>query len=426
MDPTQQNPGGQPNYSPPTANTPTISSNGFCEVCKIRQRSTGYSRIQHCCLCDVYFISANSYNRHNLQAHGGKGRQLPSAPFACVDCQMDFYDESVLQSHLAQHAAVRSHIEYSASKGKPTNPGTKKIFICADCNKDFSTKQLREDHICTARHRCVNMKCRKSFKLLAGLVQHLESGACGSGLNHITMAKFVCERDTGGAITVPGARKALDLYTSSGAIKSSPAFETTSLGYAHNINQGRVDVIEEILEDYMSEEEEEGGVGIMTPTSESDGSLEEIAEMLAVVNITREDLDRKSAVSWESSTGVATPSPSVSTPIPPQSGHQCSICGKEFRNGKSLEQHMESVVHAPILYHCKLPFLGQSPGGKVRNFKTLGGLTMHLEMGACRGGQQTFQMGIAMLGKLAEEFGFGGMDRLAKLIGGKFLTNTPS
>ncbi|KAF3901962.1 hypothetical protein ABW21_db0201624 [Orbilia brochopaga] len=103
----------------------------------------------------------------------------------------------------------------------------------------------------------------------------------------------------------------------------------------------------------------------------------------------------------------------------PSYQNQCRVCKKIFRKRPHLEQHLASPVHAPKIYHCKLSFLGLEPQVPVKEFKSLSGLVAHIEAGACRGGNSTFDIAASMLGTLAAELRFPGMAEITKRLGGK-------
>ncbi|KAK6527421.1 hypothetical protein TWF694_004410 [Orbilia ellipsospora] len=100
--------------------------------------------------------------------------------------------------------------------------------------------------------------------------------------------------------------------------------------------------------------------------------------------------------------------------------NQCRICKKIFKKRPHLEQHLASPVHDPKIYHCKLSFLGLKTQAPVKKFKSLNGLVAHIETGACRGGNSTFDMAASMLGILGQELGFPGTVGITKRLGGKF------
>ncbi|RVD83989.1 uncharacterized protein DFL_005757 [Arthrobotrys flagrans] len=227
--------------------------------------------------------------------------------------------------------------------------------------------------------------------MLRGLVDHLESGSCKSGFNRDAINRLVCEKDTKGLITVPGALQLL----------------------------GRPDASDSDFEDEMASLSLDGSSwGVLTP---ADNGSEISFEMIS--NDCRGLDDNFDVVSLASDYSKFTPGSSgssviITEPIKPT---QCYICRKVFRKAFDLKQHLESPTHLPKLYHCQLPFLesGLQPVGKIRQFKTLSGLVAHIETGGCRGGDATFEIAISTLGRLAKEFGFPGMDKAVKQIGGR-------
>ncbi|KAK6358812.1 hypothetical protein TWF730_008131 [Orbilia blumenaviensis] len=574
----------------------------ICGACKVRNSADGDSAVHHCCLCDLYFIVPERYSRHNDLYHARNARRLPTAPFTCLDCRKDFYDEEIFNLHLIQHEAAR--IQYDAiqmqlthltnkalaipsapftclgcsmsfydeeyftmhlahheaapihtdcpigniprvpttpitclgcymdfyderafdlhscqrqanpiqtnslggmnvpialgpasgkhicptcnrgfakkkflrehwrlerqcprvSKPKPKakhlchlcgakfkkkkslnkhnrkcgrpkgavskKPSQPKLRICKACGKDFATKKLRKVHRCTANERyyCLNLKCPRSFKLVAGLVAHLESATCGSGYDREAINRLICERDTKGLITIPGARKVLEAHTNSSGILTS-AVSGAEVIDDDGTSDSSSD--EEILDDRTPESSSDDEFGILTPSySASEASfntgLNTPWEIDSHFGVPDED-NFMSLDSWNSDFIRSSCTPSMETSTPSIivsdreiSGNICYICRKKFGRRVDLERHVASPVHSPPLYHCGLSFLGVDLPGRERTFTTLSGLIMHLERGACRGGKSTFELGIIVLGKLAEEFGFGA-EELAKLLGGKFM-----
>ncbi|KAK6540837.1 hypothetical protein TWF694_008224 [Orbilia ellipsospora] len=377
-----------------------------CEKCKTLKLPEGQ---HHCCYCRCYLFEP-AFTKHNNKCHGGKPPDPTSPPFTCLDCAKDFFIEKFFNNHLTEHAkkrqkaeAARAKVQAVAQNKNASNPQRStspcRIFICPDCKKDFPTKGRRRKHICTARHRCINPKCLKTFKMLASMVDHLESGACKSGYDRNTINKIICERDTKGLITVPGARKELEDYLARYSIKAQ----------------------EEEEWDIVSESSS-GGV-LLTPGSEF--SFEEVTDALDGIQLDRDsNFDVQSIATLESDSAIATPATPVLISDPKKIVYACSICQKLFRKENDLRQHVVSPAHSPILYHCGLTFLDLELKGKVEKFKNLSGLVAHIEKGGCRGGQNTFDFGISMLGKLAEEFGFVGMEDLALHIGGSFMRSS--
>ena len=70
----------------------------------------------------------------------------------------------------------------------------------------------------------------------------------------------------------------------------------------------------------------------------------------------------------------------------------CNQCERTFSSEANLFKHLDSVAHAPKIFHCPnfMPFVtGSKP--KQRSFKTLSGLAQHIESGACAGGKQVLK-----------------------------------
>jgi len=68
----------------------------------------------------------------------------------------------------------------------------------------------------------------------------------------------------------------------------------------------------------------------------------------------------------------------------------CQICSATFRKKNDLVQHMDSVVHAPKIFHCPTDLPGLHGSAKhTVYFKTLSGLAQHVEAGSCKGGKSS-------------------------------------
>ncbi|KAK6348700.1 hypothetical protein TWF718_006487 [Orbilia javanica] len=430
----------------------------LCHGCEAAMTTGEYLSTLHCCICDYEYDDTDLYNLHILIIHVWKGdwrgRDPPSAPFACADCQQDYYDEKGFNNHLKEHEMTQNAMqemmesEYKRSSSpagapeplqspktpKPPKPpkqkkkkwlkkekspkntlpgppdsvqppdGTeqpknkkKKNKICPDCNRDFASKKARRLHECPNRYPCISNKCRRTLRSLKGLTDHLESGACKGGYNRENISRLLCERDTKGLITVPGALKLLEEHYR--AATEIP------------------DDVQSDLGDAMEKLSLSSSWGVLTPVSNVSGDSFEIVASEGVPL----DLDNFDVISLASgctlsdaTPGSPDPSIIISEPINPK---QCQICFKVFRRVEHLQQHLESPAHAPKIYHCQLSFLGLESRGPVKEFKTLSGLVSHIENGSCRGGMTAFDVALNMLNNLAEELGLSGTtDAQQKLI----------
>ncbi|KAK6519762.1 hypothetical protein TWF506_000060 [Arthrobotrys conoides] len=381
----------------------------ICDHCTKAIATGEYLPLLHCCKCDEYFEGTEVYNVHILlHIWGAQGRgNPPSAPFACADCELDYYDEKGFNNHLKQHEMNQYGLRQQGStanistykqklrsrnNGVKTSPAIKDpnikndvIRICKDCGRDFASNKARKRHKCPNRYPCIGKKCRRTFKSLTGLTDHLESGACKSGYNREKISRLLCKRDTQGLITVPGAQKLLEAHYSS---PSPPVV---------------IDDLDSAMENLSL-----SSWGVLTPTS---NRSEKSYEWIANEGVPLDNSDVISLASGDTFSD-ATPKSSgssilISEPVK-INPRQCQICFKIFKKVGHLQQHVQSAAHAPKIYHCQLSLLGLQPREPIKQFKTLSGLVSHVENGSCRGGMAAFDVAINMMGQLAREFGFSG------------------
>lgn len=77
---------------------------------------------------------------------------------------------------------------------------------------------------------------------------------------------------------------------------------------------------------------------------------------------------------------------------------RCRDCPKTFMLMHSLEQHQNSAVHACLMFHCPTSLLdGKHVSGSLDTFKTLSGLSQHLEAKVCVGGTAMLREAAAYL-----------------------------
>jgi hypothetical protein len=78
----------------------------------------------------------------------------------------------------------------------------------------------------------------------------------------------------------------------------------------------------------------------------------------------------------------------------------CQICEQTFSKKHDLLQHMNSVAHAPKIFHCPTDLPGL-PGSRKPTiaFKTLSGLAQHVEAGSCKGGKATLSFIVGVFEK---------------------------
>jgi hypothetical protein len=108
----------------------------------------------------------------------------------------------------------------------------------------------------------------------------------------------------------------------------------------------------------------------------------------------------------EEEAGMLTPLSADGGVVLPEFWLHCHLCPRDrgpFVNGRALQQHLCSPVHADEIYHCPVMLGGGNP---ELSFKTLSGLLQHLEVGVCKGGKNTLRKAVGWLENLSG-IGFG-------------------
>ena len=295
----------------------------------------------HCSRCDRFFIHQVALDEHNATYH-----------FVCHQCQQDFKSNDLRQQHqrsmrhcychecdrfYKDNVARDQHIRHSPRHRAPLISQRRKY------SKGFQNQQTLvqqdEAHMpkqsplpqlslpaqtTHAEIKCPSgSKCDRQFRSLPASIQHLESGACSSGTNREKIFTFFQKKDTDRLIT-------------------SGEHNTFS-------------AITEFMEDSYTESEFSGDDAISTPSSTS-GILLDQSDPLsrAMAHLSLEN-------------------------------YSCAQCAKTFRNAKDLENHVNSPIHLPKIFHC-----GHPPGSfGYRTFRTLSDLARHLGSGACKKGQES-------------------------------------
>jgi hypothetical protein len=299
-------------------------------------------RCGHCVCgeCHRPFASTSALNDHT--------RDLGhSTEFRCCDCNRSFKNIDALKQHLrdATHRPSKSSHDVSAKSAK---------VKCPKCPQEFISHHALQQHITSPRHRpfsnikCIASSCSKRFTTPSGLLHHLESGRCSSGMNRIRLNELASTQDTDRLITRETAAEVL--------------IEADSQLLSGN---------SEISSD--SEQLE-----IMTPSS---GGV--FLSHLSTPGILTPNSGRTPMDSWINlSLRAETSCPFCPSTRPP------------FCDETALQQHLQSAAHSDRMFFCPLSFLDLSEKGgdtKAKAFKTLSGLTQHLESGACKGGLSTFR-----------------------------------
>jgi hypothetical protein len=158
---------------------------------------------KHCCCgtCTRVFSHDQALADHRAAVHtkqspvhsGLFSNQQKTIQFHCCDCNRDFSSESALRQHLAnKNHALPARLNR----------------VCERCGRQFINEKALSQHLSSLAHiplcnvGCIgHQKCKRRFRCPSGLLHHLESGTCCSGINRLTLNNVVCKRDTGRVIT---------------------------------------------------------------------------------------------------------------------------------------------------------------------------------------------------------------------------------
>lgn len=364
--------------------------------------------------------------------------------YRCCDCDLDYSSLDALCLHLEDENI------HPPRAVKAVNLS----LFCGECDKEFKTQEGLKSHLATSiKHnplcepfRCIGGKgCRKLCYSPSQMLSHLESGTCKSGITWEKLDQLMIENDTTNIIIEPDAF-------------------ATRAAYREKI------LLALDFDDSSSIVSTDGGVGILTPTSIEDSSRSNSitssggyrpnfpltpsehsedsdvegsqATITRRASIGSDDLDfdfnprpgftRHDSISSISSqalsltpTGLLTPqseSNASGVLILPEMEYSCPLCPeqkKKFKTRQGLQAHMESQAHASKIYHCPISFLldidGLDIAGsgkkslKMKKFKTLSGVTRHVEVGACAGGKEGLVAVVGFVNEKLKAFELGDM-----------------
>ncbi|KAH8807179.1 hypothetical protein F5884DRAFT_788715 [Xylogone sp. PMI_703] len=314
----------------------------------------------------------------------------PVTQFRCCDCDRDFNDDSALSQHL-RYARVHRGKEPSRKQKKKMAAEMKKKrqqegdilqLNCTECGRNFKSQVSLEQHMKSVRHRplsnfeCVaDEKCKKRFKCPSAQLQHLESGACASGMTKSKLNAAIAKNDTRRLITSVTSQWLLEDNSSATSTPQSqtPLLTPTSSDY---------------FDSYPSS-------GILTPTSTQSANTN-LDLMLALIPNTR--------------------GRTQTCPLCPPSRTR-----KFKRHG--LQAHLSSVhqvsispaIRVPdeISFHCPQGLMGDGNNKAIKHFSAVSGLAQHLESGACHGGKETFLSVVEYVQREMENMGFGELKLLS-------------
>lgn len=377
-------------------------SSGFASILLLQdhQRSSNHC---FCRQCNRIFTNASLLNRHLRFA------PAHSTQYHCCDCDRDFVDEQALSQHL----------QYKVHPAKEDFSG----YPCGECDRKFKTKTALNQHLSSLAHnplsdiKCVaSSDCAARFTSPSAMILHLESGKCSSRMTRETL-NFLVQSNDHERVISRGPEDLLkaapfDFDSRSGPRSDSDSDLDTSLADKQNNSVERtlgkrpenLHLSSDDYSDDYTDSDSDDGVPIYTPLSVDMRSPIPSAEDFG----TR--LLCKRAKIGSSPSSILTPGSSFDlTKQNTDAALFCPFCPadrKAFLSIGALQMHLASPKHAPKAFHCPTILVSTTKrGDKSRRFKTLSGLTQHLESGACKGGKAGLRKTIQVLEARLSEMG---------------------
>lgn len=389
----------------------SICSSGFASISLLQdhQRSSNHC---FCRQCNRLFSSASHLDRHLRFA------PAHSTQYHCCDCDRDFVNEKALSQHL-QYKVHPPKVDSSKSNE----------YSCTKCDRKFKNKTALNQHLTSLVHnplsdiKCVaSSDCAARFTSPSAMILHLESGKCSSRMTRERLNLLVQSNDDERVIS-KGPEDLLiaapcEYESQFGPLSNSESNSDASLAHMQNNSVQRTlgkrpgDLCSSSYDfsDSDSDSDSDDGVPIYTPLSVDMRSAIAATSAASSAEDFLTHLMSKCATIGSSSPSILTSGSSFGvTGSNIVAALFCPLCPadrKAFHSIQALQMHLASPKHAPKAFHCPTILVPTAErGNKPRRFKTLSGLTQHLESGACKGGKAGLRKTIQILEARLSEMG---------------------
>lgn len=431
---------------------------GFANYEALKQHHTALHEPARCQACNLSFYGGADLKKHSTIAHGNKcstcssgfasisllqDHQRSSNHCFCRQCNRLFSSESHLDRHLRfapahttqyhccdcdrdfiNEQALSQHLQYKVHPPK-VDPSKSNEYSCTKCDRTFKKKTALNQHLTSLAHnplsdiKCVaSSDCAARFTSPSAMILHLESGKCSSSMTREKLNMLVQSNDHERVIS-KGPEALLIAAACEYESRPGPRSNSESdsgAGLAHKQNNSvqrtlgkRPGDLCSSSYDFSDSDSDSGwddGVPIYTPLS--------VDMRPAIAEPSAEDfwisLMSKCAKNGSSPPSIPTTGSSFDvTESKTVAALFCPLCPadrKAFHSIQALQMHLASPKHAPKAFHCPTILVSTTKrGDKLRRFKTLSGLTQHLESGACKGGKAGLRKTIQMLEARLSEMG---------------------
>ncbi|KAK5112313.1 hypothetical protein LTR85_011585 [Meristemomyces frigidus] len=357
----------------------------------------GHQKAAGHCYCAEHGLAFS--NSAALREH--KRAEPHVTGFECLICTRGFTTQQGLDDHLQDktHPEVNT-AEYSAAAEATRTAADEANLYCEECERSFIHLTAYRQHKNSVKHKplsdlqCpLSEGCGKTFTSPSALVLHLESGGCASGMNRLKLNAVVHQHDTARHITyaenapaaisaaasVAGLTSKISRTSLTSSVGSGVLIETPDESDAASVtSEGSGVLLAPSVTTGRSRASSVGGV-VLTPSSTSQA----LCEWSYITN---------GNGMTPANTSVASSIADTITHNNPDGTWPCTICGKSFKKKGHLLDHLNSVAHAPKMFHCPTALVGLHGGKGSKAFKTLSGMAQHIEVGACAGGKETLDL----------------------------------